>query len=58
METKPKRGRPRTDKPLVSFSIQLPAELRERIEKEATREGRTIAGQIRHDLQRVYSTPQ
>jgi len=49
-----KRGRPRTDKPLVSFSIQLPAELRERIEKEAKSESRTIAGQIRHVLQGVY----
>lgn len=54
MEDARKRGRPRTDKPLVGLSIQLPPELRERVEAAARQEGRTIAGQIRWVLQRVY----
>lgn len=54
MESRPKRGRPRAEKPLVAFSISLPAELRRRIEEDAVREGRTLAGQIRHILQRHY----
>jgi len=49
-----KRGRPRAEKPLVGLSIQLPPELRERVEAAARQEGRTIAGQIRYVLQRVY----
>lgn len=51
---KPRRGRPRTSRPLVGLSIQLPPELRERVEQAARQEGRTIAGQIRYVLQRVY----
>lgn len=57
MESKPKRGRPRAEKPLVTFSISLPPELREAVEKEATREGRSVAGQIRQILQRYYKKP-
>jgi len=53
----PKRGRPRAEKPLVTFSISIPPELREAVEKEATREGRSVAGQIRHVLQCYYKKP-
>ena len=54
---KPRRGRPRAERPLVAFSISLPADLRKAIEEDAEREGRTIAGQIRHVLQRHYEKP-
>lgn len=55
-QNSPKRGRPRSLRPLVAFSISLPAELRRRIEEDAEREGRTLAGQIRHILQTHYKT--
>lgn len=57
MESKPKRGRPRAERPLVTFSISLSAELRKAIEQEAEKEGRTLAGQIRHILQSHYEKP-
>ena len=53
----PRRGRPRSPKPLVVFSISLPAELRRLVEEDAKREGRSVAGRIRHVLQMHYSKP-
>lgn len=53
MENK-RRGRPRTDSPLVGLSIQLPQDLRDAIAEEAQACSRSIAGQIRHVLQAVY----
>ena len=57
MESKQKRGRPRAERPLVVFSISLPAELRRQIEEDAAKEGRSVAGQIRQILQCYYKKP-
>src|SRR5436190_1087746 len=51
MTKKAKKGRPRSEDPMVHISVLLPSELIEQLKKDAGAGGKGLSSEIRHGLQ-------
>src|SRR5947209_3588761 len=50
---RPKKGRPRSENPMVHTAVVLPRDLLEKLRKEAELSDRGVSAEIRHRLQLV-----